>query len=134
MSFPTWLPTPRPQDPLRRAGPALGHPGPGLDRRTFRYVPEEAYESGDLAVGGRSPEKARAFADRWSIPRASGSTEELVADPASTRSTSRRPHHSHFPGALAAIEAGKHALVEKPLALNAARQGSWPKRRARGVF
>lgn len=47
-------------------------------------------------------------------------------------------HPRHLPDALAAIEAGKHVLVEKPLALNASQAGELAKlahaARRKGVF
>ena len=43
-----------------------------------------------VAVGSRSLDTARAFADRYGIPRAHGSWAELAADPTSTSSTSPR--------------------------------------------
>ncbi len=54
------------------------------------------------------------------IAKAHPGTEALVGDPAVDAIYVATPHHQHFPCALAAIEAGKHVLVEKPLALNAA--------------
>ena len=71
------------------------------------------------AVGSRSEEKARAFAQRFSIPSAHGSYQELVADPDVDIIYVATPHLQHVDAALLALDAGKHVLIEKPFALNA---------------
>jgi predicted dehydrogenase len=44
---------------------------------------------------------------------------QLIADPAIDMVDITTPHRMHYPIALAALEAGKHVLVEKPMALMA---------------
>lgn len=70
------------------------------------------------AVGSRSVASARRFADAVGAEAAYGSYEELVADAAVDVVYVATPHPLHLPNALLAIEAGKHVLVEKPIALS----------------
>jgi predicted dehydrogenase len=72
------------------------------------------------AVASRSQERAYAFAQRHGIATAHGSYEALVADPDIDIVYVAAPHAQHKSLALLAINAGKHVLIEKPLALNAA--------------
>jgi predicted dehydrogenase len=66
-----------------------------------------------VAVGSRSSERARAFADRHGIERAHGSYRELIDDPGVDVVYIATPHPQHHPIAMAAIAAGKAVLVEK---------------------
>ncbi len=72
------------------------------------------------AVGSRAPGAAAAFAAEFGIPNPHGSYEQLVADPEVDVVYIATPHPFHAEGALLAIAAGKHVLVEKPFTLNAA--------------
>ncbi len=72
------------------------------------------------AVGSRSRESAAAFAARFAVPHAHGSYEELFADPDVDVVYIASPHSHHRDMTIAALEAGKHVLCEKPLAVNAA--------------
>ena len=72
-----------------------------------------------VAVGSRNRETADVFARRSGIERAHGSYQDLVADPDVDVIYVATPHNAHLEGALLALEAGKHAVVEKPLAVNA---------------
>jgi predicted dehydrogenase len=71
------------------------------------------------AVASRDPERARRFADQYGVPRVHASYEQLVADPDVDIVYVASPHSEHKRQALLAIAAGKHVLVEKPLALDA---------------
>lgn len=73
-----------------------------------------------VAVGSRSLERARAFADRFEIDRAYGSYEQVVADPGVDVVYVAAPQSEHLRLGLSAIEGGKHVLIEKPFATNAA--------------
>ncbi len=72
------------------------------------------------AVGSRAPGAAAAFAAEFGIPTAHGSYEQLAADPGVDVIYVATPHPVHRDAALLAIAGGKHVLVEKPFALNAA--------------
>ena len=72
-----------------------------------------------VAVGARDLARAEEAAARWGARLAFGSYAELVASPDVDALYIGTPAGLHRPWALAAIEAGKHALVEKPLANNA---------------
>src|SRR5438874_2613339 len=72
------------------------------------------------AIASRSPEKARAAAAQLGIPKAYGSYEELLADPEIDGIYNPLPNHLHVPWAERAAAAGKHVLIEKPVALGAA--------------
>ena len=87
------------------------------------------------AVGSRSAESARAFAETFGLSRAFGSYAELVADPDVDIVYIATPHPAHCETALAALQAGKHVLVEKPLTLNRAQAETLRETaRARGLF
>jgi predicted dehydrogenase len=73
-----------------------------------------------VAVASRGLAKARAAADRYGIAVAYGSYEELLADPNVDALYNPLPNHLHVPWTVRAMEAGKHVLCEKPIALNAA--------------
>lgn len=72
------------------------------------------------AVGSRSADNARAFAGKWGIERAHGSYDELVADPGVDIVYVATPHTFHAANAAAALDNGKHVLVEKAFTVNAA--------------
>lgn len=71
------------------------------------------------AVGSRDAGRAQEFADRFDIPRAYGSYEELLADDDVEAVYIASPHSHHYRHARAAISAGKHTLVEKSFTHNA---------------
>jgi len=71
-----------------------------------------------LAVASRSRESADAYACEWKISRAHGTYEALLADPEIDVIYNSLPNHLHAQWTIKAVEAGKHVLCEKPLALN----------------
>lgn len=70
-----------------------------------------------LAVASRTQEGAGKYAREWKIPRAHGSYEALLADPEVDVIYNPLPNHLHAEWTIKAVEAGKHVLCEKPLAL-----------------
>ncbi len=72
------------------------------------------------AVGSRTREYAEGFASAHGIPRAHGSYEELLADDDVEAVYIPVPNGLHVEWTLAALEAGKHVLCEKPLSPRAA--------------
>ena len=69
------------------------------------------------AVASRTDARAREYAEEWQIPRAFGSYEALLSDSAIDAVYIPLPNHLHVEWTLLAIEAGKHVLCEKPMAL-----------------
>jgi predicted dehydrogenase len=67
------------------------------------------------AANWREPSMA-ALAERHGIPRTTVRWEELVADPDIDAVVIGTPNALHAPQAIACLEAGKHVLVEKPMA------------------
>lgn len=72
------------------------------------------------AIASRELERAKAVAARFGAPHAFGSYEELLASPEVDAVYIPLPTSQHIEWAAKAAEAGKHVLVEKPLALDAA--------------
>src|SRR5258705_1830877 len=71
-------------------------------------------------VAASSPERAVAAAEELSVQRAFASAQELIADDDIDVVHVCTPNHLHVPLTLAALQAGKHVVCEKPLALSAA--------------
>jgi D-xylose 1-dehydrogenase (NADP+, D-xylono-1,5-lactone-forming) len=72
-----------------------------------------------VAVASRTPAKAAETAARFGVRKAYGSYEELLRDPEIEAVYIPLPNHLHRPWSIAALQAGKHVLCEKPIALNA---------------
>ncbi len=71
-----------------------------------------------LAVASRTQAKAEAYARQHRIPRAYSSYEALLADAEIDVIYNPLPNHLHATWTIRAVEAGKHVLCEKPLALS----------------
>jgi predicted dehydrogenase len=69
---------------------------------------------------GSTPDKSQAAAARLGLPRGYESLDELLADPAVAVVHITSPNQHHFEHAKRVLEAGKHVVCEKPLAMTAA--------------
>jgi xylose dehydrogenase (NAD/NADP) len=90
-----------------------------INRRLIPAI--RAAERAELTtVASRSQAGADAYAAEWDIPRALGSYQALLDDPAIDAVYISLPNSLHAEWAVRAARAGKHVLCEKPLALNPA--------------
>ncbi|MEP6678514.1 MAG: Gfo/Idh/MocA family oxidoreductase [Betaproteobacteria bacterium] len=89
---------------------------------TARAIPGmlKSREFDVAAIASRDLAKATEAATTLGIPLAYGSYEALLADPSIDAVYNPLPNHLHVPMTLAAAQAGKHVLCEKPMALTAA--------------
>lgn len=69
------------------------------------------------AIASRDIGLAKTAAEKLKIPRYYGSYQELIDDPDIDAIYNPLPNHLHVPWSVKAIEAGKHVLCEKPIAL-----------------
>ncbi len=74
-----------------------------------------------VGVVSRSPETGRAFAAQHNIPVITATVEEMVARPDVHVINVTTPSGAHLDPALAAIRAGKHVVIEKPVETTPAR-------------
>jgi predicted dehydrogenase len=69
-----------------------------------------------VAAANWRPESLAALAERHGIARTTTDWRELVDDPSIDAVVVGTPNSLHAPQAIACLEAGKHVLVEKPMA------------------
>ena len=69
------------------------------------------------ACVGSSPEKSRAFAERFNVARACANLDDMLADPAVDAVYLALPNAMHHQAVLACARAKKHILCEKPFAM-----------------
>lgn len=70
------------------------------------------------AVAGVSEEEARAFGQSMGIERTTGDYRKVLEDPSIDAVHVCTPNVLHHPISKAAMEAGKHVLCEKPMAMS----------------
>ena len=75
-------------------------------------------ERGELAaVASRTSESASAYADKWDIPLAFSSYQEMLESGSIDAVYIGLPNHLHAEWSIKAMQAGLHVLCEKPFAL-----------------
>jgi predicted dehydrogenase len=107
--------------PPLRGGPVLrwGVMGPGGIANDFTNAIHRHSEQRVIGVASRSSERAAQFAARHSVQWAYGRYEDLLTNPEIDIVYIATPHSEHHRLALMTLSAGKHALIEKPIALSA---------------
>ncbi|MFD2098762.1 Gfo/Idh/MocA family protein [Flagellimonas iocasae] len=94
--------------------------GPGKIATDFTEDLKLMPDAEVAAVASRNLERAQQFADRFNIPNAFGSYDELFNSDAVDIVYVATPHNFHKDVAIQALNAGKHVLCEKPLGVSRA--------------
>jgi len=89
-------------------------------RRTLPGAVEGARSARFVALMDIRQDAARQAAERFGVPKVCGAEHELLAEPEVQAVYIATPVNVHARQIEAAARAGKHVLVEKPIALNAA--------------
>lgn len=120
MVLPTTLPAP--VLPRLTGGPRLrwGVLAPGFIAGVFADTLHRNTDQRIGAVASRTAGRAAAFAATHGIDRSFDDYRQLVDDPGIDIVYIAAPHTEHVALATLALEAGKHVLVEKPIATSAA--------------
>ncbi len=92
--------------------------GPGGIANRFADAMQVVPDASITRVAGRTPAKARDFAQRHGVEKALPDLETLVADPDIHAVYIATTHNAHCQAACACLAAGKAVLCEKPLAMN----------------
>jgi predicted dehydrogenase len=90
------------------APPAIVRPARAID------------EAEVVAIAARDPNRATAFASKHHIPKVHDSYAALIEDPDIDAVYNPLPNGLHGRWTIAALDAGKHVLCEKPFTANAA--------------
>ena len=105
---------------MRNGRIGMGLVGPGFVAAHHVDAVRRLGDVDVIAIAGSSVESARQKAKALGVGDAYGDYRHLLADPAIDVVHNTTPNHLHFEVTLAAIEAGKHVVSDKPLALNLA--------------
>jgi dihydrodiol dehydrogenase / D-xylose 1-dehydrogenase (NADP) len=92
--------------------------GTGYIARKFAQALSYLPEAELYAVGSRTRESAKSFADEYQVPRAHSSYQALVEDPLVDVVYVATLNNLHRENCLAALQAGKPVLCEKPFMVN----------------
>lgn len=91
----------------------------GIVRKTIPAL--QATKNGEVVgIASRTEMKAREYADRHDVPQAFDSYQALLASPDIDAVYIPLPNALHLEWILKALDAGKHVLCEKPLAMSVA--------------
>lgn len=101
------------------AGPRLAIAGTGWSAGTITGALHGAGLGTVVAACGRTIEGATAFASKHGIPDATADLDGVLHREDVDAVIVSTPHATHEPIAMRAMAAGKHVLVEKPLACSA---------------
>ncbi|MEO8167979.1 MAG: Gfo/Idh/MocA family oxidoreductase, partial [bacterium] len=88
--------------------------------KTIAPAIKQSINSELVAVHNRTAAKAKAVAEAHGVPYAFDSVADLVAHPEIDAVFIISSNQLHCPETILAAEAGKHVLVEKPMAMNVA--------------
>ena len=69
-----------------------------------------------IGIVSRSPEKAKECMEKFCVPRSYSSLEEALLEPDIDAIVLCLPNHLHAQASVKCLSAGKHVLVEKPMA------------------
>lgn len=94
--------------------------GTGKIARVLAHALADSRTGELVAVGSRSPERSRAFADEYSLEGTHDAYERVIEDPDVEIVYVATNHPDHREWAVGAADAGKHLLCEKPLAVHRA--------------
>jgi predicted dehydrogenase len=103
------------ESPINLAVVGYGYWGPNIVRNVMDRPEFELWGLCEM-----SPERAAKFTARYPGARTSASFDEVLADPSVDAVSIATPPATHHALVAQALSAGKHVLVEKPLATTAA--------------
>jgi predicted dehydrogenase len=115
-----FFPDPRIPEPGLAPSFNWGVAGPGRIAEVFASSMQHAANQRLRAVASRSAERGKRFAQRFSVDRVYSSYQELFSDPLVDIVYIATPNSLHVDQGLAAMAAGKHVVIEKPLTVDAA--------------
>jgi predicted dehydrogenase len=92
--------------------------GTGFSAQSHMEALSRVSDAEVIAIASRNREKAEALAERYGIKKAYGRYEDLIHDPEVEVIHNCTANHLHFSLNKMILEAGKHLLSEKPLAIS----------------
>jgi predicted dehydrogenase len=102
------------RDKLRCA--VIGVGATGIDHlNSLLHCPRAA----TVAIAELNPQRLREAAEKFHVPRTYTNYQELLEQPDIDAITIALPNYLHAPVAIDALNARKHVLIEKPMAMNA---------------
>ena len=93
--------------------------GTGKIAKRFMQAAFYVSDAQVVAVGSREQHTADQFGAQYGVPKRYGSYDALLRDPEVEIVYVATPHALHAENTLAALQAGKHVLCEKPFTVNA---------------
>ena len=107
-------------DPYQHRKIRFGIVGCGAIGPTHAGAIQQMADAELIAVADLIPDRAQSTADKFSVSKIYHEQQQLLSDPAIDVVCLCTPSGMHGDGAVAAMQAGKHVIVEKPMEINTA--------------